>query len=184
MFEFIKQFDLYTLYLIQENLRSPFLDTLMPWITYLGNQAVLWVILGLVLFLKKEHRLTGVMVFCGIFLEVLLVEAVLKPLVHRPRPFVDIQSIEILIRKPSCYFSFPSGHATTAFASAGILAGKIKGSGSLFISIAVLIAFSRLYLFVHYPSDVLTGVLLGLTFSIIVLSSEKRIQSLIKYIER
>ena len=100
-------------------------------------------------------------VLAALVLDMVLCNGILKPLVGRARPFTANPSIQLLVSKPADY-SFPSGHTAAAFAAVSALffAGEKKiWKGALVL--AVLIAFSRLYLYVHYPTDVLAGVLVG-----------------------
>jgi undecaprenyl-diphosphatase len=88
--------------------------------------------------------------------------------VQRIRPSADIPEINMLIAKPLSY-SFPSGHAASSFAVAGVLSKYFKKYAPEFLGLASLIAFSRLYLYVHYPTDVLAGIILGLICSRIII---------------
>lgn len=147
---------------IQQVFGSPLLDKIMPAITALGNGGILWVALSLVFILRKDTRLLGACMFAAIIFEVLSCNVILKPLIARPRPFsVDLTRI-LLIPAPDDY-SFPSGHTAVSFAAASAVwnCGK-RRLGAVFGIAAVLIAFSRLYLYVHYPTDVLAGMLIGI----------------------
>lgn len=97
----------------------------------------------------------------GVYDPTILGEGILKHIVGRLRPSNEILNSSGLISKPLSY-SFPSGHTASAFAAAGILAKYFKKYSALIFTLAVLIAFSRLYLYVHYPTDVLAGLFLGL----------------------
>lgn len=145
---------------IQESLRTSFGDTVMIFVTRLADGGFLWVALSAILLFHPKYRKLGVTMIVAIGLEVLSVNFLLKPLVARPRPFEVNSAIQLLIPKPTG-FSFPSGHAAVSFAAASVLyLTKSKGwiVGAI---LAVLIAFSRMYLYVHYPSDVLAGILIG-----------------------
>lgn len=108
------------------------------------------------------------MVVAALFLATLLGEEIMKNLMQRPRPFIDHPAFSLIIPTPLS-FSFPSGHTTSSFAVAGVLATKIKKYKYIFLILAMAISFSRLYLLVHYPSDVIVGIILGLTCSFIVI---------------
>ena len=145
---------------VQAHLRCGFLDTLMPIITALGEYGALWMLLTAILLIRKDTRQTGVMLAIALALDVLLCNVILKPLVARPRPFA-LREIELLIAAPRD-FSFPSGHSAASFAAAGaLLFGKCRGRWAALL-LATAIALSRLYLYVHYPSDVVCGAALGL----------------------
>lgn len=122
----------------------------------------------------KKYRKEGIVLLSALVLATILGEGFLKHLIKRPRPFLEVQSIKLLISKPSSY-SFPSGHTTSSFAAAGVLGYYFKRYKVYFYTLAILISFSRLYLFVHYPSDVIAGTILGLFSSAVVLKfSNKR----------
>lgn len=154
-------FDTAVLEWMQTFLRCPFLDWLMPRVTALGNGSRLWIALGILLLLGKKTRLAGFGVLLSLLFAFALGDLFLKPLVGRPRPFEGAGILDLLIPPPRGY-SFPSGHTTMAFAAAFFLWKKEKKIGRWAVAAAALIAFSRLYLFVHYPSDVGGGILLGL----------------------
>ena len=105
----------------------------------------------------------------------MLGEGILKHIIERSRPFSTYESLHIMIPKPSSY-SMPSGHTSASFAAAFMLAYYFKNIRVYIYSLASLIAFSRLYLLVHYPSDVLTGILLGYLSYLIVIKSYELIQ--------
>ena len=157
----IQSIDFAILDFIQANMRSPFLDMIMPFITHLGAGGILWIILSIVMMCMKKYRREGfamavALVLCFVFCNVLI-----KNIVARTRPFEMNTMIEPLITLPSD-FSFPSGHTTASFAAAtALLLCKNKPLGIPALILAVLIAFSRLYLYVHFPSDVLAGMILG-----------------------
>ena len=130
-------------------------------ITGVGNAGIIWIVLTCVLLLIPKTRKYGMVVLAALALDMVLCNGILKPLVGRARPFTANLSIQLLVSKPADY-SFPSGHTAAAFAAvlALFFAGEKKiWKGALVL--AVLIAFSRLYLYVHYPTDVLAGVLVG-----------------------
>ena len=145
---------------IQTNLRTPVLDLLMPAITALGNGGLIWIVLAAGLLLMPGHRKAGAAVLAGLALEVVCCNLVLKPLIGRIRPFAVNPDVVLLIAPPGDA-SFPSGHTAVSFAA--VFALKTAGSPlwKPALALAVVIAFSRLYLYVHWPSDVLGGAILG-----------------------
>lgn len=146
---------------IQANLRSPLGDALMVAISALGNGGVLWLCLGVLLLFPKQSRKLGGAVLLSLGLEILCCNFLLKPLVSRPRPCDVNRAVQLLIPRPED-FSFPSGHTGASFAAAS---GLFFSRSRLWIPalvLVLLIAFSRLYLYVHYPTDVLAGAALGI----------------------
>lgn len=147
---------------LQASIRNPFLDTIMPYITHLGAGGILWIILAFALIFLKKYRRSGFTVLTALILCLIFCNGLLKNLVARIRPF-DINTMIELLVEPPADFSFPSGHATASFAAAAALLlcrNKLFGIPALII--AVLIAFSRLYLYVHFPTDVFCGMMLGI----------------------
>ncbi|SHH76797.1 phosphatase PAP2 family protein [Clostridium grantii] len=161
MFGIIQNTDLWILEFIQQFLNYPLMDKLMIYITTLGDKGAIWILISIFLLINKNHRKTGIMVMIALVLSTILGEGIIKHIVQRLRPFATYPSFKLIIGKQTMY-SFPSGHTATAFAAAAVLSKEFKKYNILFFSIAGLIAFSRLYLFVHYPSDIIVGILLGL----------------------
>lgn len=145
---------------IQANLRNPIMDLLMPAITALGNSGLIWIILAGVLILMPKYRKIGVAVLTGLVLEVICCNLVLKPLVARIRPCDVNTAVQLLVARPDD-FSFPSGHTGASFAAVSALFVSRSRLWIPSLVFAVLIAFSRLYLYVHYPTDILAGMILG-----------------------
>ena len=141
--------------------RGPALDWLMPKVTALGNVGLVWIVLALMLICSKRYRTCGVAMAAALVLGLLLGNMILKPLVGRIRPFDVNPDIVLLIRAPLDY-SFPSMHTCSSVACAGVLWRRNRGWGTCAAVLAAAIAFSRLYLQVHYPTDVLAGMVLGL----------------------
>lgn len=146
---------------IQKYLSCDFLDWLMPKITILGNAGAVWIVLALLLLCIRKYRMIGLQMATALMGCLILVNVVLKNWVARPRPCWINQAFPLLIASPKDY-SFPSGHSFAAFATAYVLFKANKKAGILAYLFAVIIAFSRLYLYVHFPSDVLAGILLGI----------------------
>lgn len=159
---------------IQANLQCGFLDFLMPKITMLGNGGAIWILAAIGLLCTKRYRKQGVILLFGLAVGVLVGNVCLKHLIARPRPCWLDTSIQLLIATPMDY-SFPSGHTLVSVIGATILTMTNRHFGYAAIPIAALIAFSRLYLYVHFPSDVLGAVVLGLLIGITTFYLGRRI---------
>lgn len=138
-------------------------------ITTLGNSGWFWIALSIGLCIFPQTRKAGILALFSLALCALVTNVCLKNLVARPRPYTQIPGLEILISPPKDW-SFPSGHTTASFAAACSYVRGLpeKRFGIPAVILAFLIAFSRLYIGVHYPSDVLAGMLVGITGSWIV----------------
>lgn len=152
--------EIHILDLIQ-NLRTPLGDIIVPFITRLGDAGILWIILTVILLLIPKTRKTGIILTAALLVDLVLCNLLFKNLVARTRPFDVNTAVQLLVAKPKDY-SFPSGHTAASFASvtALYLAGEKKMWKAAFV-LAVLIALSRLYLYVHYPTDIIGGVIFG-----------------------
>lgn len=147
-------------------IRCDFLDSVFVFITHLGDKGYIWIAIAALFMIFKKTRKIGVCMAIALILGVLVGNVALKPLIARTRPFDARQRIELLINAPKDY-SFPSGHTLSSFASAGAVFWYNKKYGAACFVLAFLIAFSRLYLYVHYPTDVLGGMIIGLILSYI-----------------
>ncbi|WP_129599757.1 phosphatase PAP2 family protein [Anaerophilus nitritogenes] len=169
----IQTFDMNLLNNIHTHIQNPIFDRIMPWITFLGDKGLVWMIFCISLLLSKKYRRVGFLAICALAISSILGEGIFKHLFRRPRPFLQVPDLQLLIPKPTSY-SFPSGHTSSSFAVAGVLFNKLKRFRKTIIFIAFLIAFSRLYLFVHYPSDVLAGVLLGVGSAMFIINLDNK----------
>ena len=144
-----------------QTLHTPFLDKIMVFITRLGDAGIIWIVLSIVLLLIPKTRKSGAVMVAALVVDVLLCNIVLKNLVARTSPYDVNTGVHLLVAKLHDY-SFPSGHTAASFASvtALYLAGE-KKLWKFALVLACLIAISRLYLYVHYPTDVLGGILFG-----------------------
>ena len=145
-----------------QHLRTPFLDETMRFVTSLGNFSIAWVMLALVLILIPKTRKIGLVVMVAVILDSVLCNVILKNIFVRPRPCDVNTAINLLIPRTSGY-SFPSGHTSASFAAVAAL--YFSGERKIWkaaLALAILIAFSRMYLYVHYPTDVLGGIICGI----------------------
>lgn len=153
---------------IQENMRSAWLDVVMPFYSSLGNGGVIWIAIALVCLCLKPYRRVGVTMLCGLAMGLLVGNLLLKPFVARPRPCWLDPNVSLLIPTPKD-FSFPSGHTLSSSIAATVLwLSPRRWLGIVGIVLAGGMAFSRLYLFVHFPSDVFVGIFLGVLIGVIV----------------
>ena len=153
--------------LMPSALSGPVLDFLMPKITLLGNGGAIWILAALILLCTKKYRRQGVLLLVGLIAGVLVGNACLKNLIARPRPCWLDSSVQLLIVNPADY-SFPSGHTLSSVIGATGLTKTNRRFGYAAIPLAALIAFSRLYLYVHFPSDVLAAAVLGVALGELV----------------
>ena len=170
MFSFLAEnFDLPILEWIAKYLWCPFLDAVMPVITLLGDAGIFWIAVAVALLFFPKTRKIGLGMGAALILGLLLCNLTLKPLIARIRPY-DYQlqyfgtNVKLLIEAQHD-FSFPSGHTIASFEAATVLMLHNKKAGIAAVILASLIAFSRLYLYVHYPTDVLAAVVLGIGFA-------------------
>lgn len=145
--------------------REPFLTTLMKVMTLLGEGGAVWIALGLIFLLKKQTRRVGISILLALLLSVIFCNGILKNVVARPRPCWRNPDMLLLERMPMDY-SFPSGHSASSFAAAVSIFFRSRRGGAAAICLAALIAISRLYFYVHYPTDILAGTLLGILLAV------------------
>ncbi len=156
----IQNIDWAILHWIRDTLQCPALDWLLPKITVLGNAGILWIVVALLLVITKKYRKSGITILLAMLMGAIVGNLFLKNTVARSRP-CWLEDVALLIKNPSDY-SFPSGHTMMAVISAAILARTNRKFAFAAIPLAVVIAFSRLYLYVHFPSDVFVAAILGL----------------------
>ena len=164
-------FDLPILDWIAANLWCPLGDTVMPIITMFGDGGIFWIAISVILMLTKKHRRTGFGMAFALIMGLLVCNIILKPGVARIRPY-DFQlkyfAKEITLIAGGMHdFSFPSGHTIASFEACTALMLGNKKFGIPATILAILVAFSRLYLYLHYPTDVIASIILGTIFGII-----------------
>ena len=171
MFKFfpdaIQNWDVSVLNWIQENITNPFLDGFFSLITHLGDGGIFWIAVAVLLLFFKKTRKTGIMVGVSLVLGLIIGNGILKNVIGRVRPFdLDgaygaIKSVEDLIVSKPGDKSFPSGHTLASFEAAFVLVYRDRRLGIPALVIASLVAFSRLYLYLHYPTDIFGGILVA-----------------------
>ncbi|AFA49630.1 phosphatase PAP2 family protein [Acetobacterium woodii] len=158
--------DLNLLVWIHQHLVVAQLNDFFVLITNLWGNGLLAVLLTLILIIKKETRLTGLIIAASLLFDLLIVNVMLKPLIARPRPYTFYQIAMLLPEQKD--FSFPSGHSSSVFAFVWAYFSTRKDLLRwLLLGFALLVSFSRLYLFVHYPSDVLAGIIIGILCAVL-----------------
>lgn len=166
---FIHQID-WEIFELVQNLWHPALDFIMKALSIVGEGGMIWIALTLILFIPKKTRKTAAYTAAALIVMLLLNNILLKNLFHRVRPF-DYDGwpnfiYPDIIKRPSSY-SFPSGHTSSSFAAAAAIMITNKKIGVPALIFAAVMGFSRIYLFVHYFSDVLAGAVLGVAYGFI-----------------
>ncbi|MBO5248332.1 MAG: phosphatase PAP2 family protein [Clostridia bacterium] len=150
--------------------RTPFLDSVFTFITRLGDEGLVWIAVALVFLCFKKTRKIGITMALGLIITTILGNEILKKIVQRPRPFDTpgalLDGDSLLVPRPGQY-SFPSGHTGSSFASAVSIVLYDRKWGIPALILAALIAFSRLYVYVHFPTDILAGTVLGTASALI-----------------
>ena len=169
----IPGFDAAVMEFVQNRLHNPFTDTFFPVITYLGEAGAIWIVTAVILLCFKKTRTTGLLVLLAMLLTFATGELCLKNLICRPRPCHTFPDVPLLIPRPDS-FSFPSGHTASGFTAAAMLFLRHKKTWPALL-LAAAVAFSRVFLFVHYPTDILAGALLGIFFALTVYLAHRRL---------
>lgn len=158
---------------ISEVLHSPLLNEIMKFITSLGDLGVVWLLFSAYLYLVKKNKHAACFLLVTVALTWVCNDVVLKNIFVRDRPFLTYPDLIALIERPLSS-SFPSGHSATSFAAAVFLFSVNKKTGLFALVIALLIGFSRLYVCVHYPTDVLAGAFLGTCLGLLFIQVAKK----------
>lgn len=169
----IYNFDYAVMNWIQDNLRSGFADGFMTFITHLGDAGIFWIAIAVIMLCFRRTRKIGCVMGLALLSGVIIGNLTLKPLIARVRPYENSEYIELirvtkdmLLIKAPHDFSFPSGHTLASFeAAVGIFVCNKKW-GIPAIIVAALVAFSRIYLYVHYLTDVIGGIVIGTCLAI------------------
>ena len=164
------------LYALQE-IHNPVLDKIMLFITSLGDDGIMWIAIGVICLLFKKHRRMGLHLLLSMLCTFILGNLILKNIIARPRPCDIDTTVALLLSRPHGY-SFPSGHSINSMVAAVALFLNNKKIGIPAVIIATLIGFSRMYLFVHFPTDVLVGFAIAILVAIGVDYAFRKVQIL------
>ena len=170
----LNQFEIGILDFIRETFSCKLLDYFFVGITSLSNKGIFWIILTVILLCFKKTRKTGICLGVVLLIGEILGNQILKKLFERPRPYTVNPSVELVIEKLSS-FSFPSGHSRCAVECAIAIYANNKKWGIAAIVLAVLTCLSRMYLYVHYPTDVLAGAALGIIDGLLAIFIIKKV---------
>lgn len=171
--EAILNFDFSILDWIQANLRCGFLDSFAVILSYVTTSGIIWIAAGVLMLFFRKTRAAGIILLAALAAVFLTGDVLLKHIVNRPRPFTVNTDIVLLLKEPSGA-SFPSTHSGLAAAATTVLLAKKRAIGFVALALTVCIAFSRLYLYFHYPTDVICGLLLGTLCGLIMLWITKK----------
>lgn len=172
------KFDFEILFFIQKYLRNDILDVIVPFYTSLGEDGIIWITVGVILLIPKKTRKCGIMVLCALLVMLVVNNIVLKNLIARSRPCWTYPEMVDLVEIPKSY-SFPSGHTVSAFAVSLVILSQHKKLGIVTVIMAALMAFTRLYVFVHFPTDIFGGMLVGAAIACFVCFTEKKLTPII-----
>lgn len=176
MLETIQMIDENILIFVKDYLRVEILNPIVKIFTSLGNVGMLWIAITIIMILYKPTRKIGIQTILALLFSVIITNLTLKLIVARPRPYVTMTEFVPLL-KSSDPNSFPSGHTSTAFA-AGMVWAKLfskKWIKAIAVTQAICMGLSRIYVGVHYPSDVLTGVVVGTCCAVLSLIIFKKL---------
>lgn len=158
----IEAWDASVLLWVQEHIRTALGDAIIPFWSHLGDHGLLWIAAALILLCFPRTRRAGALALGGLLFSLLAVNVTIKHLVARPRPWLTIEGLRVLVNEPDPN-SFPSGHTSAAFAFAAAVYRElpIPWTRAAVVAAAVCMGWSRIYVAVHYPSDVIAGVVVG-----------------------
>lgn len=175
IFDSFLHFDLSIFEWVQ-SIQNNILDMFFKYYTMLGEAGILFIVIAIALLITRRYRKVGFAMIVALAIMVVGNNLILKNIFARPRPFnldpdayawwFKVYVFPEIVEKPSS-FSFPSGHSSSAFAVAFVAMFYSRKWGFINLFLAILMAFSRVYVEVHYPSDVIAGVLVGLIYALL-----------------
>lgn len=172
------KYDFEILFFIKDHIRNGFLDVVVPFYTNLGDDGIIWIVLGLVMLIPKKTRKCGIMVLAALLVMLVVNNIILKNLIARPRPCATYPELVELVKIPHSY-SFPSGHTVSAMCVAFTILFQHKKLGIITLILAFLMGLSRLYVGVHFPTDVYGGIIVGALIALSVYFMEKKLSPII-----
>lgn len=164
--ELLMNYEFEVLNFIQANITNPVLDKTMIIFTYLGAGGFIWILVTLMLLMSAKYKKNGLILAISLLGCLLIGNVILKPLIGRIRPCDVNLAVELLVKRP-LDASFPSGHAMSSFAAALSIFYLNKKAGVGAFLLAAAISFSRLYLYLHYPTDIVAGAVIGIAIAVI-----------------
>lgn len=171
------RFDDEILIFIQNYIRNDFFDAVFPFYTSLGEDGIIWIVVGVLLLIPKKTRKCGIMVLAALLVMLVVNNLTLKKLIARTRPcYTDgIKHLfpELVEIPKVTSYSFPSGHTTSAFSVAFTIYKQHKKLGIVALIMAAVMAFTRLYVFVHFPTDIYGGIIVAAGIAYFVYKMEK-----------
>lgn len=160
-------FEFNILNFIQQNLRLELMDKIMVMITHLGDAGIIWIILTLILLLIPKTRKVGFVLVLALVFDLILCNFIVKPIVARTRPYDINTAVQLLIGRQVDY-SFPSGHTAAGITCTVVLYFmRQKWLWKIALLLSLLIGFSRMYLYVHFPTDIIGGIIIGVVCGIL-----------------
>lgn len=172
------KFDFEILFFIKDHVRNSFLDVIVPFYTNLGDDGIIWIAVGLIMLIPKKTRKCGIMVLAALIVMLVVNNIIIKNLIARPRPCATYPELVELVHIPTSY-SFPSGHTVSAMAVSFTIITQHKKLGIVAVIMAFLMGLSRLYVGVHFPTDVYGGIIVGAAIAFAVYYAEKKITPVI-----
>lgn len=162
----MNSFELNILDWIQSVFKSEFMDSFMQFITKFGDHGIFWIAIAVILLIFPKTRRCGLSMGIALLLGLIIGNGILKNVIGRIRPYDLNPAFPLLVERLSD-FSFPSGHTLASFEASVAIFIRNRRFGIAAIILAVLVALSRLYLYVHFPTDVIAGAILGIIFAIV-----------------
>ncbi len=171
LLEILQNIDRRIFLVINQKIHTPYLDFFFTRLTRLGDFYLLWLLVSMLLLIfgKKKEKNTGRLCLLTIVINALVTNFLLQPFFNRIRPYDVLNNVTLLVPK-TIFLSFPSGHASGAFAFATAIYARYRRFWWLYL-IAFFIAFSRIYVGIHYPADVFAGALVGISVALLALLS-------------